>query len=318
MELKYASGIFGLVVEDEINWEVDKIVSYSQYSKYKKCPKSWELRYVRKHKVPAMSIHFVYGTAMHRVIQEYLHTCYTKSVKASNEMDLPSRLMELIKEEYMQAVTESGSHFSSKEQLSEFYKDGCEILNFIKKKRTAYFSTKDTVLIGVELPLTVKPDPKRPNILLQQHLDLVFYDKKSNKYTIMDIKTATRGWNQYKRKDKDTVNQIVLYKKHFCDKFNIDPKNVNVVYFILRQKIDEDSLWSISRVSEFKPSAGSLTIKQLTNSFQSFLDDCFDSNGQYIDKSHPAYAGKNGWNCTYCEYNEREDLCPTQNRINNV
>ena len=318
MSLKYATGVFGLVTEGEVNFDTDKIVSFSQYSKYKKCPKSWELHYVRKHKIPSQSISFVYGTAMHETIQSFLHTCYVKSAKAAGEMDLNGLLMESIKNEYKSAVEKSGEHFSSKEQLVEYYSDGVEILKYLKTKRTRYFSTKGTKLIAIELPLTVQPDPSRPNIKLQQHLDLVFYDTVTKRYLILDIKTAKNGWNAYKKKDKSTTNQLVLYKKWFCEKFNIPHDKVDIEYFILRQKIDPDSLWPIKRISQFSPASGKIAMAQLTKDFQSFLDDCFDSTGQYQDKSHPAFAGKGKFNCRFCEYNDREDLCPKANRIENV
>lgn len=313
--LQYAAGIFGLAVNEEINWETDKIVSYSQYSMYNKCPKSWELRYVRKHKVASQSIHFVYGTAMHEVIQKYLHVCYTESIKAADALDLRQLLLEALKKEYAAAIEQSGEHFSSKEQLSEFYSDGCMILNYIKKKRTSYFKSKNVKLIGIELPILVSPDEDRPNIKLQQYLDLVFYDESEKRYRIVDIKTAKNGWNQYKRKDKFVTNQLVLYKQHFCDKFSIDPDIVDIEYFILRQKIDPDSLWPIKRVSSFSPSSGKVSLKRVSKSFQEFLDACFDKNGQYKDISHPALTGERGWNCTYCDYRDLEHLCPPDKRI---
>lgn len=317
-EFKYAAGIFGVVVEDVIEWSTDKIVSFSQYSKYLKCPHSWELSYVRKKKIPAESIHFVYGTAMHNVIQKYLYTCYIKTIKKANELDLYSMLLEEMKSGYAASIEKSGTHFSSPEQLSEFYSDGVEILKHLKSKRSSYFPSRNVKLVGIELPVTVSPDPKRPTIKFQQHLDLVFYDEDTKEYTILDLKTSTRGWNENKKKDKATINQLVLYKKHFCEKFNIDPDKVKIEYFILRQKIDPDSLWPIKRVSRFSPPSGKVTMKKLENEFSDFLNDCFDKNGQYIDKKHPAIAGLNYRNCVFCEYDENEELCPKSNRITNV
>lgn len=316
MEVKYAQGIFGLSLGDEIDWKTDKMVSFSQFSKYRKCPRSWELYYVRKKRFPDESIHLVYGTAMHTTIQAFLHTCYTQSVKAANAMDLHQILLEELKSEYKDRLEKcDGVHFSTKEELGTFWMDGCAILDFLKKKRTLYFSTKGTKLMAIELPLLVSPDPNRPTIKLQSHLDLIFYDTDLKKYTIFDIKTSTRGWNEKKRKDKTTTDQLVLYKKLFCDKFGIDPKQVDVVYFILRQKIDPDSLWPIKRVSEFKPASGNVSMKKVMRAFHEFLDDCFDENGQYLDKKHPAIAGKFLYNCRFCPYDEHEDLCPRDNRI---
>lgn len=299
----------------EIDFSKEKIVSFSQYSRYKKCPKSWELRYVRKEKISSPSIYFVYGTAMHETIQEFLHTAYTQSVKAAEAMDLNGMLLEKIKHEYKTAMEEHGDHFSTREELSEFYSDGCEILRFLRKKRRLYFSSRDMELIGVELPLQVAPDSNRPTVMMQQYLDLVFREKSTGKYKIIDIKTAKNGWNKWKRKDKTTTNQLVLYKSEFCKMYNIEPDMVDIEYFILRQKIDPDSMWPIPRISQFSPSDGSVSMKRAVSDFQTFLDECFDSNGEYIDKSHPALMGRGGFNCMYCEYDGREDLCPKSKRI---
>lgn len=314
MSLVYVSEKFNREQRD-IDFTKEKIVSYSQYSKYKKCPKSWELRYVRKEKISSPSIYFVYGTAMHEVIQEFLHTAYTQSVKAAEALDLQGMLLTKIKSEYTTAMEEHGEHFSTREELSEFYSDGCEILKFLKKKRRLYFSSRDMELIGVELPLQVAPDPNRPNVVMQQYLDLVFKEKSTGKYKIVDIKTAKNGWNKWKRKDKTTTNQLVFYKSQFCREYNIPEDMVDIEYFILRQKIDPDSMWPIPRISQFSPSDGKVSQNRATQDFQKFLDECFDSNGEYIDKSHPPFMGRGGFNCMYCEYNEREDLCPKSKRI---
>lgn len=311
----YGTGIFGLVVEDKINWDTDKIVSFSQYSSYKACPKKWELKYVRKHKIPQTSIHFVYGTAMHETIQEYVKILFTKSFKAGELLDTSALLLKNIRSEYLTAIEANNNvHFSTKEELATFYKDGVEIINYLKKKRKEYFN-KDMQLIAIELPMNEPADPNRPTIKLQCHLDLIFYNKSTKKYLILDLKTTTKGWNDYKKKDKKTTDQLVLYKKFFADKFDIPLENIDIEYLILRQKIDPDSLWPMKRLQKFAPANGKTAIKQLTTSFQDFLDQCFDEKGQYIDRNHPAFAGRNGFNCNYCDYRDMENLCPSSNRI---
>lgn len=315
--LVFAEGIFGLCVGDSIQFDTEKLVSYSQYAKFKKCPKSWELRYVRKHRVPEQNIYFVYGTAMHETIQEMLYVCYKKAVKKAKETDWNAIFLNKLKTLYTKDIDELGGvHYSSKEELAEFYHDGCQILKYILKKRTTYFSSKHTTLVGIEIPIFIAPDPSRPTIKLQSHLDLVFYNKVSGKYRIIDIKTARNGWNKYKRKDKTVTNQLVLYKKYFCEKFGIDPEKVDIEYFIVRQKIDEDSLWPIPRVSQFKPASGKVSIKRVEKDFQYFIDSCFDKSGEYLDISHQALQGKReNWNCKFCNYNDRHDLCPPDERV---
>lgn len=315
--IPYAKGIFGICLNDEVDFRKEKIISWSQYSKYKKCPKSWELRYVHKHKYFSDSIHTIYGTAMHEVIQTFLYYCYNKSVKQANALDLNQMLKDALKKEYLKSYNKHKVQFSSPEELTQYYTYGIQILAFLKKKRTRYFSTKGTELIGIEIPLRVSPDPTRENVKLQQYLDLVFYDKVLKKYYIIDIKTSKRGWNKWKRKDDLAKNQVVSYKKYFCDKFNIDEKKVEVEYFILRNEIDEDSMYPPKPVSQFRPAAGKVKMKQVERELLEFIENCFDENGKYRkDTYHPALTGRNKFNCTFCEFNDRHDLCPPEKRIN--
>jgi len=317
-DLIYAKGVFGICVNEEINWDTETLVSWSQFSKYRKCPKSWELRYVRSEKFEDPSIYFAYGTAMHETIQTYIKQCFLVTVKSANEMNLHQIFLDAFKSEYKLAVERYGKHFSSKEELATFYHDGCQILDFVKRKRSLYFSRKGIQLVGIELPILKKPNADVDNVKLTAHLDLVFFDKRDGTYIIIDIKTAKNGWNKWKRKDKNVTDQLILYKSHFCEKFNIPPEKVKIEYFILRQKIDPDSLWPIKRVSQFSPASGKVSMNRVRKDFDEFIAESFTKDGKYRDISHPAIAGKNFYNCRFCIYNDKENLCPVDNRITEI
>ena len=47
-------------------------ISYSQISLYNECPLHWKLRYVDKLYISESSIHLIFGTAMHEVLQTWL------------------------------------------------------------------------------------------------------------------------------------------------------------------------------------------------------------------------------------------------------
>jgi hypothetical protein len=300
----------------KIDFDTDIVVSYSQFSLYNKCPKKWELSYIQKKKFSKQSIHLVYGTAIHNTIQSFLIELYSKTAKLAEQMDLNKMFLEDIKRLYKKEVDKSGVHFSTKEELGTFYADGCQVLDYFKKKRSLYFSNRKSTLIGIELPIHVEPDDFKSNLKLQSYLDVVIYDKQSKKYEIIDIKTSTRGWNDYDKKDKIKTGQLVLYKKYFCDKYNIDPKLVDINYFILRQKVDPNSLWPVKRIQEYAPSHGSKSLKDIHESFQSFLNDCFTKDGKYNKNvEYKAIKGERGFNCRYCEYDNKPELCPIDKRI---
>jgi RecB family exonuclease len=42
------------------------------------------------------------------------------------------------------------------------------------------------------------------------YLDVVLYHEPSNTFKIIDIKTSTKGWNKYTKKDESKQFQLVL------------------------------------------------------------------------------------------------------------
>lgn len=303
----------------EIDFKNEKLVSFSQFSTYMQCPKKWELKYIRKQKLPCDSIHLIFGTAIHVTIQNYLQLVFGKSIKKADEQDLPAMLMAEMKSEYKKALDNNGNkHFSNPQELSEFYGDGVEIIKSIKKYRKELFSTRDYRLIGIELPLYLSPIEKKNNVKLTSYLDLVFQHKKTGRYRIIDIKTSGNGWSKWEKEDKVKTSQLLIYKHYFAQKYNIAENVIDIEYLIVKRKINTDNLWPQKRIQKFSPSNGKPSINKAIKAFEDFINNCFDENGKYIDKDYPAIAGKNNYNCRFCEFNERYDLCPLEKRIKNV
>ena len=299
-----------------IDKDKHRVVSFSQYTKYFKCPKSWELRYIKKHKESKESIDLVFGQAMHSVIQEWLKVIYTETVKKANLMDLSKMLLQTMTSEYGERKAKQGEHFSTPEELSSYFNDGVEILNYLVKKRTRYFTTKKMTLIAIEFPVAASIHENYPTIKLNGFIDLIFLDENSGKYYIIDLKTSTRGWNDYKKKDELTTDQVLIYKKYLADLLQVDISLIVVSYFILKRKLQADSLWPQKRIQEFSPSSGKVSLNRVNKNLRKFVEDCFNTDGSYnTEKNYPAMAGKNYYNCVFCPYDEREDLCPKNNRI---
>ena len=62
-------------------------ISYSQLSMFSECPQRWKLNYIDKITESEPSIHLIFGTAMHEVIQSWLEIMYYDSVKNANKID---------------------------------------------------------------------------------------------------------------------------------------------------------------------------------------------------------------------------------------
>src|SRR6056300_1913964 len=70
----------------------NKHISYSSLSTYNKCPKLWELQYLRKAVPFKQNIYTCFGTAMHETIQSWLEVMYHDKVKTANDMNLDQLL----------------------------------------------------------------------------------------------------------------------------------------------------------------------------------------------------------------------------------
>ena len=297
----------------------DKIVSYSQFSMYDTCPKQWELTYIKKYKHSTPNIHTIFGSAIHTVIQEWLKVLYTKSVKKSNELDLSARLKEELTLEYQKEYKKSKVHFSTPQELYEFWEDGSEILAYLKKKRIKYFSTRRVEFVGYEIPMLLIPDKNKPKVKFQAYIDLVFKDLDTNIYDIIDIKTSKNGWKEWDKKNTTKISQVILYKIFFSELYNVPVDNIKVTYFILKRKIILNSEFPQSKIQTFSPSQGSITMKKTKEKFLEFVKNSFQNDGSYNEeRKYPAYAGKDAKNCFFCPFKDNFELCPKENRITDV
>jgi len=283
---------------------------------YSKCPKQWELAYVQNLREFRQSIHTLFGTAFHETLQEYLTVMYEQSAKKADELDVNGMLLNKMADAYAHAVKEMGEHFSNKFELNEFYNDGVLILDYLKKNRSKYFSARHEELVGIEVPIYHQADDDNSSVMMMGFLDIVIRDKRTDRIKIIDIKTSTQGWNKYQKADKLKASQLVLYKEYFAQQFGFDVDKIDILYLIVKRKLIEGAMFPQKRVQEFVPASGKPTRNKLKSSLNNWIGSSFDKDGNYnVNKTYPAVAGKNKKNCKYCEFADREDLCPVAKRI---
>ena len=291
----------------EINYAFHKTISYSQFSIYNECPHKWELQYKDGLQEYTPTIHTVFGTAMHEVLQSHLTVMYEESAAAADRVDIEEQFEEAFRKVYLDEYKKNKStHFSGAAEMREFYEDGLNILNQFKKKRGQYFSKKGWHLVKVELPIVLTPNSAFKNVLYKGYLDLVMYHEPTKVFKIIDFKTSTRGWNDATKKDEGKQFQLILYKKYFSEIFSIPEDQIEVDFLILKRKIWEQSEFPQSRLQEFSPPSGKIKTKKATLAIDNFIEQCFNMDGSYKDTTHPITVNKN---CQWCPYNDRKDLC---------
>jgi CRISPR/Cas system-associated exonuclease Cas4 (RecB family) len=284
---------------EPVNFAFEKNISYSQLSMYTQCPKKWALQYRDGHKVKEQSIHMTFGTALHETLQMYLDVMYNESGVTADSLDLETDFEIRLKGCYAKAYKQNkNEHFTDAQTLREFYSDGVEIINYLRKNRRKYFSKRGWWLVGCEVPIVLAPNPHLPRVKYMGFLDVVMYNENTNKFIIIDIKTSTRGWNDKAKKDKSKQHQLVLYKKFFAQQYNVPIDDIDIEFFIVKRKLYESQDFVIKRIQQFRPPSGKTSVNQATKSLNEFLDNCFTSEG-YNEKDMPALTNNN---CKWCPY----------------
>lgn len=284
---------------EPVNFAYEKNISYSQLSMYSQCPKKWALQYRDGHKVREQSIHLVFGTALHETLQMYLDVMYNESGAAADKLNLEDDFETRLREGYSSAYkANNNSHFSDATTLREFYLDGVEIINYIRKNRGKYFSKRGWWLVGCEVPIILAPNPRLSRVKYMGYLDVVMYNENTKKFIIIDIKTSTNGWNAKAKKDKLKQFQLVLYKKFFAEQYGVDINDIDIEFFIVKRKLWESNDFVIKRVQQFRPPSGKTSVNKATKLLNEFLDNCFTREG-FSEKEMPETPNNE---CKWCPY----------------
>ena len=279
-----------------------KRVSYSQYTQWVTCPYKWKLNYIDELSEYTDSIHTLFGTSMHEVLQTYLTVMYNDTIKMADALPLDNMLLHRMKTNYTQIMERNGGEvFCEQEDMEEFYNHGLLILEWFKKKRNMYFSKKNYELVGIEVPIEYElPN----NIKFIGYMDVVLDDTLRDRYIIIDIKTSTMGWNKYMKADKNKTDQLLLYKYFYSAQHDIPVDKVDIEYFIVKRKLYEKVDFPQRRVQTFQPASGKPSINKVMNNLNQFIDESFIDGEYNIEHNYIKQPSKK--NCRFCEFNQTE------------
>ena len=276
-------------------------ISYSQLSMFSECPHKWKLNYIDKLRVSEPSIHLLFGTAMHEVIQKYLDVMYQYTVKRADMLNLERTLQEKMVEQFNIDKENYGKEPCTKEELKEFFQDGCDILDFFKKHRGDYFSKKGYELIGCEVPVEMG---LQKNLTWVGYLDIVMRDTIHDRIKIYDIKTSTMGWNKWMKADDNKTQQLLLYKQFYSKQYNHPIDKIDVEYFIVKRKLYENAKFPQKRVQKFIPASGTVSMNKVAKKLTKFIDEAFNEDGTHTKNELPPTPSKKA--CKWCEFKKTE------------
>jgi hypothetical protein len=276
-------------------------VSYSQYTCWSTCPWQWKLKYVDGFREES-NINLIFGTAIHDTIQHWLKLYYGDSPVQAKVFDMH----EMLKDRLISLATEKliAKGLTTKEELMEYYLDGCNILDHMRQHAKDWFPSTGYVLKGVEVPLL---KDLGNNITFKGFIDVAVYHKTAKMLYIYDFKTSGRGWSDYQKKDTAKTDQLLLYKMFYSELFGIPLDSIKVEFIILKRKVFDGGEYKVKHIAGFEPSHGKPSLKKARERFDRFLTEAFNPDGTVrLDnlKATPSDSS-----CKFCPFNNDATKC---------
>ena len=247
-------------------------ISFSQLKNWAKCPFYHKLQNIDKVEGGfSGNIYTAFGSALHEAIEKHLENKITddelKYYFAScfeNERGLLSEEIE-------------DQHYN------QFLEQGMGLVKRYKKQLDAYFGNDYEIVKCEEEIFEEVTEYKGNPFKFKGYIDLVV--KKDNTYHIIDWKSCSWGWDAKKKADKMIVYQLIFYKHYYALKHNIDPRNIECHFGLLKRTAKRNE------VEIFKVTSG----KRRTENAMKLLTHALHNidNRVYI---------KNRTSCGMCEF----------------
>ena len=186
-------------------------ISYSELKVWKECTYKHKLIYVDKVDHFLANEYLAFGTAIHKACEE--------GVKDSN-IDLEKVFVDTFKQEV-------------------------EKIENIPEKTINQFIEQGKALCPEILPALRKKFPEFELISVEEALyeDIDEFESNELKFKgFIDLKTCSWGWDMKKKTDKMLAYQLSFYKNYFAKKHNIDLKNIETYFILLKRTAKKDKV----------------------------------------------------------------------------
>ena len=194
-------------------------ISFSEMKIWNECPYKHKLIYKDKIKQFLGNEYTAFGTAVH-------HVC--EKVVIDNNVDMLLEFNNKFLEE-LKSLTDKKVSLK-KDLVNQMRSQGKNLLKYILPALQKNFKNFQVVSVEEQLFIPIKES----KLSFKGFIDLVI-KTDDDKYHVIDWKTCSWGWDSKKKADRITNYQLTLYKKFFALKHNIDPKNVETHFALLKR-----------------------------------------------------------------------------------
>ena len=246
-----------------------KHISFSEVKNWDRCPYYHKLVNLDKLKLFKGNEYTAFGNAVH-------NTC--ESMLLNEHLKEPEYFINQYKKA-LKKLADDNYKFNKKLAL-EMKSQGLELLPQILPAIKKYFGKYEVFATEEALFETMSSEDYK----FKGYVDLVL-KTEDGKYHIIDWKTCSWGWNHKKKFDKMTTYQLTYYKHFLTQKYNIDPKDVETHFALLKRTAKEN------KVELFRVSSGEKKTQNALNFLEKAIYNI--SNKNFI---------KNRLSCRNCEF----------------
>ena len=201
-------------------------ISFSELKKWQECPHKHKLVYIDEIKKFIGNEHTAFGKAIHDVCEKLLLSEESFDAKTLFNTKFLKELKDLERD---------GVSLRS-DLVRDMRKQGEPLTEYVLPAVKEFF--KDYEVISAEEELH---EPLGDNLNYKGYIDLVL-KTKDGKYHVIDWKTCSWGWDSKRKNDKMTTYQLTFYKHFFSLKHNIDPKNIETYFALLKRTAKKNNV----------------------------------------------------------------------------
>lgn len=267
-------------------------VSYSEVRQWKECPWRHKLLYIDKLSTFEESPHLHYGTIIHDACEHFLKTKELKIEEAQKKIKEAWDEHGFDSEDFIQLQTQRAIIQGWKYKHNKI-KDWLQWAEASIKSIPRFMSENfpDWEIVSAEEP--IYESMQNISTKFKGYIDCIIKIpyKNKHKYWIIDWKTSNgRGWSLDKQRDFNTQAQVILYKYFWGTKHNIELKDIQCGFVLLKKVKTVGKSCQLVKVS-----SGPSNLEKSKKMVRSMIKAV--ENKFYL---------KNKYSCMFCEFKNTE------------
>jgi hypothetical protein len=267
-------------------------ISYSELKQWKDCGWRHKLIYIDKLQTFEESPHLHYGTIIHDACEHYLKTKQLKLKEVEDKIIETWDVCGFDSDDFVilqtnRALLDGWTY--KHEKVDKWVQWAKAMISALPGFLESTFPEWEYVAAEESL----YEDINNTEVSFKGFIDCVIKvpTKGKYKYWILDWKTASgRGWSTEKKRDFTIQSQVILYKHFWGLKHNVEMKDINCGFVLLKKVTKQEKACQLLKVS-----AGPVMLERSQKMISNML--------KTLDKK---MFLKNKNNCKFCEFRGTE------------